>query len=455
MSHRSADLHGRRWASLSGSGSLLMRSSLLILLLLAGSLTRGQPLTVLTAEGQEATAACAPPAPLEATSGSRPERLADLPDVRDRRPMVDLVVALGGFLDENSESWGKCEVKAFRNLADALKEEETRQTHLGGSIAVGLSRDSTPDGKSDLTKLNLNGKVERGSYPHEFEFEAQVGVQLKADSFQENVTNFRATYQYWPERWIETYAFAQRFSDNFLSIDQRYEVGGGYYFGADLLSPRTGKTEELRTTLEDFRPIDAAYLKLKEGKGSSFRHAGKTPKPRDLEDLEYLRRVALQSLRRRTARLSLGIALSVFAEIEQARITPEGVLDRERNPVSFSPTASQRLRWTVRPTIRLRPTGRLKISILPYFKFPFTDWRSADGEIDFRIDFMSRLDYLLKSSETIGGETVSLTLRYDVYYDNVPPRLTRADVPEDLPDEFLVTAEDRHELLVFQVTVGW
>ena len=43
-------------------------------------------------------------------------------------------------------------------------------------------------------------------------------------SVEEDVTKILVNYDYYFERWLEVYGFMERFTNNFLSIDQRWRT---------------------------------------------------------------------------------------------------------------------------------------------------------------------------------------------------------------------------------------
>ncbi len=106
-----------------------------------------------------------------------------------------------------------------------LRAEEDRQRAVKGTITFGLTGDEA--GPRSLFKLNTGIALTRGVFPSEITVDSFLGLQLANGQVQEDVTSLKISYDYHTTSQLEYFAFAERFSDNFLSIQQRYEVGFG------------------------------------------------------------------------------------------------------------------------------------------------------------------------------------------------------------------------------------
>lgn len=87
-------------------------------------------------------------------------------------------------------------------------------------------KDSESQEQTDLT---IGANITKGVYPGELNFNSLLNVQLLNGKFIENVSNLSMSYDHHLNNEIDTeaYIFLRRSSNNFLSIDQRYEIGAG------------------------------------------------------------------------------------------------------------------------------------------------------------------------------------------------------------------------------------
>lgn len=161
------------------------------------------------------------------------------------------------------------------------------------------------------------------------------------------------------------------------------------------------------------------------------------------------------------------MAVSVFSEIERADIKSEVV---STDPATsqdvietktFSLTGTQRFRLTLRPTVVLRPTSGVQISLNPYFKLPLDRSRQLDvqGEqrLDFRRDIQTRLTWTLQSDDT-GAENVGVVFKFDHYFDNLPPSMPAELVAKEKEAGRQLkrtAAEGAHRLFSLELKVSW
>ena len=113
-----------------------------------------------------------------------------------------------------------------------VRAEEDRQRSLRADITFGLTGDET-DSRS-LFRLNTGIALARAAFPSELTVANRLALLLRDGEVQEDVTSLQISYDYHAGRHLEYFAFAERFADNFLSIQQRYEVGFGVRAGVTL-----------------------------------------------------------------------------------------------------------------------------------------------------------------------------------------------------------------------------
>jgi hypothetical protein len=185
----------------------------------------------------------------------------------------------------------------------------------------------------------------------------------------------------------------------------------------------------------------------------------------DLERFDAAVGDLTRSLRDRDSRLIIGLAASVFAEIERADLDVISVPDTGAAGDSIESRISlpseQRYRLSLRPTLRLRPARALEIRFFPYFKLPLDAPRrvtvNGDDRLDYRRDVLSELAWSLPQAQT-GLENVEFVLTYNHFYDNVPPALPVSVIVAELAKgrRFTEThAESSHQLLALALRVRW
>ena len=340
-----------------------------------------------------------------------------------------------------------------------LRMEEDRQRALKADILFGLSGDEAGD--RSLYKLNTGISLSRGDFPSELAVVSRLGMQLRNGVLQEDVTTLQITYDYHASNNLQYFAFAERFTDSFLSIQQRYEIGFGARIAKHIGAQGGGRA--IATSVE------AVQTALGSMRGPSTTTAAN---PAQLTAIDLTRFDAAvdelqHSVRDRDSRLVIGLAASVFAEIERADLDVISVPEPATLPIDsvaarLSLPSEQRYRLSLRPTILWRPATALRVRVFPYFKLPLDQPRrvvAANGEerLDYRRDIFSELAWSLQQSQT-GLENVEFVLTYNHHFDNVPPRLTPAMIAAELGRGRVFTnteAEGSHRLVSLALRLRW
>ncbi len=396
-------------------------------------------------------------------------------------------------------------VGSFWSVLQALAAEERAQARLQGSAAFSLSADEAGD--DDLYKASAAASVGRGTYPSEVEVRSSVGVTLRNSEFQENVSDLGISYDYHLGLPVEAFAFVERSTDDFLGIDQRYEIGGGTVFqlwrgqtrrgrvqravlrGAPAAvaarAPRTWEADTLRMPYFAEGPVRGqpwltcwARATGKDVEDGAFLDAAGG----DAETLRAAWHRAEQARRKRFARLRLGLLVSLFAELERAsptdsvRADPLGALA----PLTLD-LADERFRLGLRPTLDVRLSDRWRFSLRPYLKLPMPWERhdevataglpdavpladgspfaladASDRALDFRFDGTASMSVSLTDAEPFRRGSFELVASYRFLYDNAPPRAYVVSFRDPAALAYrLVEAEDAHHIVNLAVRVAW
>jgi hypothetical protein len=227
-------------------------------------------------------------------------------------------------------------------------------------------------------------------------------------------------------RQLETYAFTERFSDSFMSIDRRFEVGGGAKLewhsvrlndeGADTL----GKLMALRASREAAKGVFDTMAGAQTG----------TP------NFDSLFPTSVLDNREAFARnvysvWEAGVAFSLFRESERPGALATTIVDAAGIPVPDSLGKTERLlnppvsdadRLTIRPSFIWRPRKEFAFTSLYYYKARLGSGSSVDGVRDARRDIMLRADWRVgELTKDRGSPTIGFVI--EKREDPVPPDL--------------------------------
>ena len=339
-----------------------------------------------------------------------------------------------------------------------LRTEEDRQRALKADILFGLSGDEA--GEKSLYKLNTGISLSRGDFPSELAVVSRLGMQLRDGVLQEDVTSLQITYDYHATNNLQYFAFAERFTDSFLSIQQRYEIGFGArlakHFGANGGGRALASgADAVRTGLQPMR--GAATAAANPAQLTSM----------DLSRFDGALDNLQRSVRDRDSKVIIGLAASLFAEIERADLDVISLPQPGTVPVDsiasrISLPSEQRYRLSIRPTLRWRPTSAVQIRVFPYFKLPLDQPRrvvaaNGDERLDYRRDIFSELAWALPQTQT-GLENVEFVLTYNHYFDNVPPTLSPAMIAAEMARGRVFTnaeAEGSHRVVALALRLRW
>ncbi len=356
-------------------------------------------------------------------------------------------------------------IRDFWSCVSELDKMDQRQRRLNGRAGFGFSGDQS--GSQSLYKIEgmINGS--RGIYPGELTFTSSIGMVLNNGKFSENVSNIYMAYNYHPQ-WgdslsTENFIFLKRFTDAFLGVEQRYELGGGMILAkySKNLTPR-GKNLKQKLNLvefsaDNFDPEKGIWNLCSQ---HCARYNTDFVTANDVKTIERVQKNGNFSLRKLFTRFRVGMLIGVFLETE--KINTSAMLTTADGPVSypisFEPT--QKVRWELRPTLDLRPGDTWSFKFRPYFKLPVPgQWNqtvSGPNGVkstleDYRIDLESMLIIGLDDFMDTQNKNVDFIMMYNVYYDHAPARLFIADPVTAAP--VLLSAPTRHSQFSFSFRV--
>lgn len=337
----------------------------------------------------------------------------------------------------------------FKEAAAFLKKYGNVFQPLNLSVAAGYYGHKSGD--SNLYNLSIDTSINYNVYPNAFRFTAGTSIQYRDNELLENVTTLLMSYDHHIKPWLEIYGFVERFSDSYLSIKERYEIGCGLKLELDLLNAKKKKAlKKYKRNASSYQE----YRKILKNLGKPD-HVAETMSA----NLEYLEKpetteMVEQAVKKKYTKMSAGLALSLFSELEHAEIGAAIMKEIDNRMVeeseSFLLEAEHRFRLVLRPSLLFRPIDELTFRGLVYFKCPVGRPYKVNEKFDMRLDGLFRIEYKLTAVPG-WAKSVSLVLEYQRHYDNLPPGLSQA-----ILDEYTVVgnifARNTHDEFSFKLS---
>ena len=380
----------------------------------------------------------------------------------------------------NPENLNVEEAKKTKSLWETvqyLKNHELKQSRFNSTVRFGLHGDEAEDRSLYVANAGLNFK--KGFYPGELSVSSSVRVRLDNNVFRENVSTLRMTYDYNFTPETEGYVFLDRFTDNFMNIDQRYELGGGMIlpiFGGwsdDNLIPKgdeiIDKLElvDLDTshTLSDSEWFDVWENKVNDDNtdwDESDRNGLIQAIKKHMVSLKKSRDNAEATTVKKYAKWRKGFLLGITSETEIANLSGT-FLTQSGEEILFEEQANKHTwRWTIRPTLDIHPNEFLTIKFRPYFKMPMPwEWKEkvrsgdfSDDKVDWRIDLQSSFKVSFPSRLWNQNRVIAFTFSYRYLKDFSPPRLFLKDLGTN-GEPFFLEARGTHHIVSMGFSVSF
>lgn len=357
---------------------------------------------------------------------------------------LDLVKHAVSEAVKKEKPWGK-------PMAELLAEIKAQRDPTL-KMTFGFSGDEA--GARNLYQISGDFEAARGAYPRRFRFLTGTQLTYKNNTLEEQVRTILFNYDYHLRSALESYAFVERFTDTYMGIDDRYEIGGGLKLEWESIH-LTRAGERLRNTLDslqDPRKRDLILADLDASVEGPLRQLGSDP---------YLR----VAVRKRHTRVALGLAGTLMTELEKASVetlvdtldaTHTSVMSVGRTSTKVELPSETQLRAVVRPSIEVRPTSQLTLRGLVYVKYPLRNQR-RDDRLDYRVDGQVTSTLQLEPDEG-GQEKVALVWEVRENYDNTPPsipaEMQSTEVAKGLRFR-RTTNEKKHMSTTFKISVAW
>ncbi|MDH3244179.1 MAG: hypothetical protein OEM26_06160 [Saprospiraceae bacterium] len=338
----------------------------------------------------------------------------------------------------------KSRIIRFHKLLEYLIEDELKQKQLDGRVQFDLNTNHAGD--NSQYRLGTGFDLNRGTYPDELQISSSLDVTLRNGVLEEDLSNLFVSYDRFLAKGIESYGFVRRYSDNYMSVDERYELGVGLIF-----EKFVGKLDSdgLRikndVCLEDKVDFIGRLLEENENIQKGLWKADEITKRIEKQRENYLDFIENQH---RGIRLAFLIGFN--GEIEQNTLresfnTPFSVDSIFFKDGEFARTDTvfrmQRLTRTLPSDfiwrLVLRPTflwqeGSMTVSWNAYIKLPLLFWKQNERSIPEDEPLERFLDPIRETQRgtdwrlenkvalTIRKGPVDTSLSYQYYYDNFP-----------------------------------
>ncbi|MEE9441066.1 MAG: hypothetical protein V3V99_00125 [candidate division Zixibacteria bacterium] len=305
-------------------------------------------------------------------------------------------------------------LSACDSLMLLLKVEEDSRNKLTMSITGSFKSDDAGD--KNTTNLSSAVNITKGQYPGQLRFKAAGHLRYEDGEVEDDVTKYRLNYDYYVHPNIELYTFIEKFKDSYLGIHQRIEIGFGAKWENHLFGLITDKDTKI------------------------IEHLKTQMLATDTSTLSPYVKTALSTIKKRDSRLRIGLALTLFKEIEHPEDIVETINDID---TSFSIPSETLYRLVAYQSLIYRATEDLKITGLCFVKAAAFKGQFVDFD-DIRVDAEFKAELSLKEDKH-GNGNVSLTLGYNYNYDKQPPSI--------IHDAIKYEAENNHGTSTLGITI--
>lgn len=351
-------------------------------------------------------------------------------------------------------------IKDFWSCLKEIDNMEQAQRKLNGRISFGFNSDRSDNQSLYRIDGGINGS--RGIYPGELNFTSNIGILLNNGQFTENVSNIFMSYNYHP-KWgdslfAENYVFLKRFTDAYLGVDQRYELGGGIvlakYSTKLTANNNVEKLNKVKFSSDNFNDgiwaICSEYCAL---------YKTDLVTKDDVKALEKAQRIATLSQRKLYAKYRMGLLIGMFVETEKINVSKLVNFSSGSAFFNYSFEPTQKARITIRPTLDYKPSSGITLKVRPYFKLPIpgqqyyivTHGNLIDKKYDYRFDFETSLHIGIDNFLDTQNQSVSFYIMNNIFYDNAPSKLFITDPTTQAP--ILFSANKFHNQFSFNFRV--
>ncbi len=357
-------------------------------------------------------------------------------------------------------------------LLDNLYEFMNREHRLNGRGYFDFAGNETK--KNSVYRFGTGISIDQGLYPYELDFSADVQTLLNDGVFVANESNIDISFDFHPyvplaesriskyeskireiqsmknptdiEKenneyllskyqkkianaykanglWLENYIIAKRFSDGYLGIESRYEIGGGFIFSfysnGMVKKGRTIRDQINRKSIYKSQEQDI----IRSLKSLTPTHNLLQLSPGDIEVISDSRSRYLIANKKQNSKLRLSFLLGAFYKVEKTIIDNTILFNGKDTSMTVDINPTNRFESVVRLGLVWKPKDKYKLRIYPLVIFPFDKLKNVveeGGNSDERLDYFF---YFNSTLEIEVEKRFSVNLFYRYFYDNAPSRV--------------------------------
>jgi hypothetical protein len=319
----------------------------------------------------------------------------------------------------------------FLLMEDTLNDLNLKLNGIKPKVVFGFNGNSS---NSSNKYIFISGiSLDYGRFPSELNLKLTTETQLKNGVTDDKISELFISYDHHPKLKkaenrsnLEDFVFVSRYSDDYLGIDEKYELGVGIvinYWSKKHLTETGSKNYSSIKRLSAYEPSQT----LK----NNWKHK------EELENLE-------QSNIKKYSRLRFAFLLGFFYELEKIAFKDSIPTASGKVPYQCNFDGTAQLKWEIRPTMKINFSDEFSLDLKCYFKMPFPGKflntvefdTIADTRFDCFIDFPITLTYKVNKNMELG-------INYRLMYNNAPRR--RYIMLNDAYSPFLLMPDQRHQ----------
>ena len=356
-----------------------------------------------------------------------------------------------------------CDESSLASVRTAISEiQAIDRGHRSLSARLSLSysgKTSEAEGRlgaREKQDLRTSVDISRGSYPDQIRLRSSIGVtRTESGALSESLSDLHLSYDYHlRDEHLEAFVFGKRFSDDYLGIDQRYEIGGGIVLNAFLGGvTKNGRTQLSKLnhggTVPENEDVARPGSRIYNGQEAEWREcylelankSGTSGTPEAAaSELESARANASRVVRKSKTRFRLGMLLGLHTELEDASIDTSSATQAVTVP------SEQGWRFEIRPRAQYQPIDGLRFRADWFLKWSLNGFRRDRFEISDDILGLSflgkdvRSELALTVSARVGNAEIALS--HQINEDSLPPWLVGES------GELLVARRNRNTTVV-------
>jgi hypothetical protein len=337
---------------------------------------------------------------------------------------------------------------------------EDEDNQFSGNVSFGFN--SQESKRDNFFVISTGIDLSKDTYPFKFDLSSGIQAQIQNGDLDETVSNLSISFDYniSEESLItQSYVFLNGSNNSYLGIDQRYELGGGfllnYYSGSKangLIEKGNDEMKLMNGGISDPEKNEKENHRIFSEGVDSLSKSMSSEDKEQFEEVKKSRKRFANKIIKKYSTYRLSLLGGINYEIEQTADSLElfnGDLVRKG---TFDPT--NRYRMVVRPGVEWKGSNftfssraYFKMGIFNEFYSQIDNGQNVDKKMDYWAEWNNRLSFNFT-------DNISLSISYNLFYDNAPNRsfFNIGSVAE--PDVRLFTAENKFKAILFSFNYG-